>query len=211
MQVINIDRNSIKHTAIFASSAIALLMIFTLSGCGTTAPLVRSEPTALESPPQDLSAFKRVVVLDFEDRVSASVPTKEREDKAREMELGSKHFADMIAKELDSTIQGIEVVREDSPDLPATLVVSGEITRLKKGNAAARLLIGFGAGSSHFDATVRVSDGPSGADFGTIMVDKNSWALGGGIASSQSVESFMEGAAKKVATELQAAGLGKPL
>ncbi len=86
-----------------------------------------------------------------------------------------------------------------------------EITRLKKGSAAARLLIGFGAGSSYFDATVRVRDGASGADYGTIMVDKNSWALGGGLASAQSVESFMEGAAKKVAGELQAAGLGEPV
>jgi hypothetical protein len=40
---------------------------------------------------------------------------------------------------------------------------------------------------------------------GTVSIDKNSWALGGAIASAQSVETFMQGAAKKIATELESA------
>ena len=40
------------------------------------------------------------------------------------------------------------------------------------------------------------------SQLGVINVDKNSWALGGAIAAGQSVDHFMNQAAKKIADEL---------
>ena len=38
--------------------------------------------------------------------------------------------------------------------------------------------------------------GPSGDSLGQVTTDKNRWALGGGIAATQTVQSFMQGAAE---------------
>ena len=67
------------------------------------------------------------------------------------------------------------------------------------------MLVGFGAGSSYFDAIVELRDGGTGEIIGTIDVDKNSWGLGSLMAAGQTVERFMQGAAKKVAAMLEAA------
>ena len=82
-----------------------------------------------------------------------------------------------------------------------TLVIEGEVTRFVEGNAALRALVGLGAGSSYFDADVRFLDGANGKVVGTMKADKNSWVLGGGLAAGQTVETFMNGAAKKVGQE----------
>ncbi len=60
----------------------------------------------------------------------------------------------------------------------------------------------MGAGSSYFDAVVAFGDGVTRESIGTITVDKNSWALGGGLAAGQSVQGFMRGAARSVANQL---------
>ncbi len=64
-------------------------------------------------------------------------------------------------------------------------------------------MVGLGAGSAYFDAVVEMYDSETNQKLGEIIVDKNSWALGGFLAAGQSVESFMNGAAKKVAEEMQ--------
>ena len=74
------------------------------------------------------------------------------------------------------------------------------VTRFVEGNAALRLFIGMGAGSSYFDATTRFKDS-TGKVLGEIKTDKNSWGLGGSIAAGQTVFKFMENAAEKVAEE----------
>jgi uncharacterized NAD-dependent epimerase/dehydratase family protein len=61
----------------------------------------------------------------------------------------------------------------------------------------------MGAGSSYFDATTALADAETGASLGLVTTDKNSWALGGGIAAGQTVQSFMQGAAEKIAKELK--------
>jgi hypothetical protein len=66
----------------------------------------------------------------------------------------------------------------------------------------------MGAGSSYFDAILRCKDADSGQQIGEIVVDKNSWALGGGLAAGQTVQGFMEGAAKKAAAQLAEAKNG---
>jgi hypothetical protein len=82
-----------------------------------------------------------------------------------------------------------------------SLIITGDVTRYVAGNAALRMMVGFGAGSSYFDADVRFIDGASGKVIGTMKADKNSWGLGGGLASGQTPETFMQGSAKKIAEE----------
>ena len=58
----------------------------------------------------------------------------------------------------------------------------------------------MGAGSAFFEADVQFRDG-KGNSIGQVKVDKNSWALGGGLAAGQSPLTFMDGAAEKIADE----------
>jgi len=63
-----------------------------------------------------------------------------------------------------------------------------------------RLFIGMGAGSSFFEADVYFRDS-KGSTLGKIKVDKNSWALGGGVAAAQNPTMFMNGGSDKIAEE----------
>jgi opacity protein-like surface antigen len=74
------------------------------------------------------------------------------------------------------------------------------ITKYEEGNSMLRLFIGMGAGSSFFEAEVYFRDS-NGAVIGKIKADKNSWALGGGVAAAQNPTMFMNGAADKIAEE----------
>lgn len=49
---------------------------------------------------------------------------------------------------------------------------------------------------------MHVTDSSSKQELGKIVVDKQCWVLGGMAASTQTAESFMDGAAKKIAGEL---------
>jgi hypothetical protein len=65
-------------------------------------------------------------------------------------------------------------------------------------------MVGFAAGNVNFDARLQLVDGGTGESLGTWDVNKNSWALGGGIAATQTPEGFMQEAAGKIGTELSA-------
>jgi hypothetical protein len=147
-----------------------------------------------------MQKYSRVSVLDFADKTNGKSPG----DKMREQ---GRHFSDLIALELNRTKAFEAVERADAPRA-GSLTVSGDITKCVEGNAALRAWIGFGAGSSYFDAIVRCSDADTGQPLGEIVVDKNSWVLGGGLAQGQTVQTFMEGAAKKVADQLSKAKAG---
>ena len=81
------------------------------------------------------------------------------------------------------------------------LLIDGKINKYEKGNAAMRTLIGFGAGSSKFNAIVNIKDSQTKKSLGRIDVSKMSWLLGGLAAGSQDVESHMDSAASKIADE----------
>jgi hypothetical protein len=167
-----------------------------LTGCGTTSKLKTTQGNTLQS----IQKYRQVSVLRFADKTNG----KESGDKMREH---GEHFADLIAVELDRTKAFEKVDRGDTAQ-PGSLVISGDITRCVEGNSSLRYWIGLGAGSSYFDATLRCSDADSGQQIGEIIVDKNSWALGGGLAAGQTVQKFMEGAAKKAASQLAEAKKG---
>jgi hypothetical protein len=129
-------------------------------------------------------------VLDFK----ISVPNKE--GKASEAKV---YFADRIAAEIRKGGKISSVTRNAKPDAN-TLVIDGVITKYEEGNPALRMWIAMGAGSAFFEADVYFRDS-KGTTIGKIKVDKNSWALGGGIAAGQNPQAFMDGAADKVAAE----------
>lgn len=186
-----------------------LPVVCALVGCGTTSNIQPSQkPESVEAtspqkgqPSIDLSGYDRVVVLDFTDATDKSVLKAEQVRQYSDtMATAVRTFPDLVAKKIRDTAAFGEVVRSASPG--RALVVSGRITRLVEGSATARLFLP-GAGSSHFEATTDLTDGESGASLGHLTTDKNSWVLGGGIAATQSVQSFMEGAAEKIAAQLQ--------
>jgi hypothetical protein len=196
-----------KHTMLLALLQYAFVPATTLflAGCGTTGPLKATPTASLQS----IQKYAQVSVLDFSDKTpqkgKPDDPASAQHD--QQMIEHGRHFSDLIALELSKTQVFEKVNRVDKPQ-PGTLVVSGDITRCSEGNAALRLWIGLGAGSSYFDAIVRASDADTGQPIGEIEVDKNSWGGGGALAAGQTVQSFMEGAAKKVAAQLSKARAG---
>jgi hypothetical protein len=172
-----------------------------LAACGTTSG-VRSDPSSDSKVAEpDLAGYDKVIVLDFTDATDkAKIKEKDLQAYTDTVATATRTFPDLIAQKLRSTGAFAEVVR--GPSEGKALVISGRIMRLAEGNAAARFLVGFGAGSAYFDATTDLADKESGAKLGDILTDKNTWALGGAFAAAQNVPAFMDGAAKKIATEL---------
>jgi hypothetical protein len=175
--------------AIISDLSIGLVAVI-LIGCGTTSSLKAARGNNVPS----LQKYNQVSVLDFADKTKNDEPR----DKMREY---GRHFADLVAVELLKTNAFGKVDRVESPQ-PGSLALAGDITRCTEGSSALRYWVGMGAGSSYLDATLRFSDADSSEPIGEIVVDKNSWALGGGLAAGQTVQKFMEGAAKKVANQL---------
>ena len=157
-----------------------------LTACGTTSSLKGAGGEVITSSRR----FSKVTVQDFK----LSVP-----EVGEKVNASKVHFADRIATALNKTSRFSSVGRNSKPDAN-TLVIDGVITKYEEGNPMLRLFIGMGAGSSFFEADVNFRDS-KGVTIGKIKVDKNSWALGGGIAAGQNPQSFMEGAADKIAEE----------
>jgi hypothetical protein len=157
-----------------------------LSACGTTTSLNGAKGEAITSTRQ----FSKVTVQDFKSTAPA-VGEKANTSKV--------YFADRIATEIKKTGKFSSVGRNSKPD-SNTLVIDGVITKYEEGNATMRFFIGMGAGSAFFEADVNFRDN-KGTTIGKIKVDKNSWALGGGIAAGQNPETFMNGASDKIAAE----------
>jgi hypothetical protein len=175
-------------------SYIFLLLAATvfLNSCGTVSNL--SSSNAQTSAPA--AGYTKVIVKDF----SQSVADYKVRSK---VEMAQKTLSDNIASEITKTGKFAQVSRSGTPDA-STLLIGGNIDKFNDGNAAMRLMIGFGAGSSEFDATAVFTDGKSGKSLGTIVADKSSWALGGGIAATQDAESFIPSVSKHIAKETAA-------
>ena len=158
-----------------------------LTSCGTTTSLQDANGAAIATPARK---FSKVTVQDFKTTV------RDQEGKAGAAEVS---FADRIATEIKKSGKFSNVGRNGKPDAN-TLVIDGTITKYEEGKPALRLFIGMGAGSSFFEADIEFRDGKR-MSIGKIKVDKNSWALGGGVAAGQTPQTFMDGAAEKVAEE----------
>jgi hypothetical protein len=171
-----------------------------LVGCGTTSNL---KPAQADRK-LDLSSYNKVVVNDFRDKATEREKPAKQDAKRPEMQRVCRDFADRLADEIEK--KGcFHTVSRSGPEDESTLLIGGNVLRYEAGSAAARFWVGMGAGSSYFDALVEFRQGSTGALLGTITVDKNSWALGGGLAAGQTPEGFMHEAAVKVANEVQKA------
>ena len=166
--------------------AFAIVVGCFLTACGTTSPLKGTGGETITS----TRRFSKVTVQDF----GLSAPAV-----GEKVTASKVYFADRIATEIKKTGKFSSVGRNSKPDSD-TLVINGVITKYEEGNAAMRFFIGMGAGSSFFEADVNFRDS-KGTTVGKIKVDKNSWALGGGIAAGQNPETFMNGASDKIAAE----------
>ena len=188
-----------------------------LAACGSTSDLkpdAKPETAGAAQnqnikPGVDLSAYDKVVVLDFVDGTDTS---KIKPDQARahaEMMAADLHtFSDLIASKIRETGAFSQVTRETSPG--KALVISGRVTRMTEGSSALRFWVGMGAGSSYFDASVRLTDAETGNVLGGATTDNNSWPLGGALAAGQTVRGFMELSAGKIATRLRDGKQGHP-
>jgi hypothetical protein len=167
-------------------SLLVVALCLVLTSCGTTTSLQDTRGANITV----TRKFSKVTVQDF----NSAVPDKEGKAGAAQIS-----FADRIATEIKKRGKFSHVARNAKPDA-STLVIGGTIAKYEEGNPSLRLWIGMGAGSAFFEADVQFRDG-KGTSIGKIKVDKNSWALGGGIAAGQNPQGFMDGAAEKVAEE----------
>jgi hypothetical protein len=165
---------------------VGIFGILSLTGCGSTSGLKNGQGQAIAS----TRKFSKVTVQTFK------LSLKEPEQNSN---VAPTYFADRIASEIKTRGRFVSVSRNAKPDAN-TLVIDGVITKYEEGNSMLRLFIGFGAGSSFFEADVYFRDS-KGAVVGKIKADKNSWALGGGVAAAQNPTMFMNGAADKIAEE----------
>ncbi|MEM7432737.1 MAG: DUF4410 domain-containing protein [Pseudomonadota bacterium] len=186
------------------------------AACGSTSGLQSTD--ADQAVAIDLSAYQHVVLAEFTESASANKKFKSNEKgqkKKAEYEVDVQAAAATFVEYLEAELVKREVFEsirrglEDGDDTAGVLVIGGDVTRYERGNAAAKFLVGLGAGSTYFDATVNVMDASSGEVLGQIFVDKNSWGLGGVISASQNVEGFMRGGAEKTAEELYRARFGR--
>ena len=184
---------------------ITLVVAVTVHGCGTVTDLQAVDDVSSRP---DLSPYERVIIGNFTDRATETrsfrTDAKGVEKKAAyeaDVKAGGQKFAAYIVDELRELDSFAEVVRSTEPGV-GDLYIDGDITRYARGNAAAKLFIGFGAGNTHFDAVVRLHDGVSSETLATVVVDKNAYAIGGIIATVQNVDGFMRAGAKKIAREL---------
>jgi predicted small lipoprotein YifL len=178
-------------------AATALLTLVALTACGTTSSLQTTD--AAKS--IDLTKYSRLIVEDFADEATSRAKPETQALLKPKLDVAVKTFPEQIASVIRARGGFSEVLRTGAPDA-STLVLRGAITQFDEGNAALRWIVGFGAGNVNFDSRLQLVDGGTGQPLGSWTVDKNSWALGGGIAATQTPEGFMQEAAKKIGTEL---------
>ena len=165
---------------------VGIVGLLSLTGCGSTSGLRNTQGQAIAS----TRKFSTVTIQNF--KLSLEEP-------AQNVNVAPTYFADRIASEIKTTGRYRSVSRNSQPDTN-TLVIDGVITKYQEGNSMLRFFIGMGAGSSFFEADVYFRDS-KGVTIGKIKVDRNSWALGGGVAAAQNPTMFMNGAAEKIAQE----------
>jgi hypothetical protein len=179
--------------------AVTIVATLFLAACGTTSSLQAPK----ESRAVDLTRFSRLLVEDFTDEATTKAKPEVQPLLKLKLDSAVKAFPDQIAAVTKAGGGFDEVVRSGSADA-STLVLRGAITPFDEGNAVLRWMVGFAAGNVNFDARLQLVDGGTGESLGTWDVNKNSWALGGGIAATQTPEGFMQEAASKIGTELSA-------
>lgn len=175
-------------------TSLALVMCLLLSGCGTVSSMQSSKGKSFKF--DTTKKFDTVIVEKFTDKVAIT------DASASEIKFTCESFAEMIRSKIEDKGVFKAVLKEGTPT-EKTLVIRGELIKLVNGNGALRAMIGFGAGSSYLDAVVNFYDGSTNELIGVINVNKNSWVLGGALASAQDPRSYMNEASNKIACEVK--------
>ncbi|WP_341758410.1 DUF4410 domain-containing protein [Candidatus Tisiphia endosymbiont of Ditula angustiorana] len=140
---------------------IFLILTIMLSSCGSTSSIRNAQPSESRV---DFSSYDYIIINDFEDGTSKS------SDDPHVISEG-KRFADMIASSIKSKKLFDKVQRNvDSTD--RAILIDGKITKYSEGNAVMRTLIGFGAGSSRFDAKINIKDNETKKLLGILLVNE---------------------------------------
>jgi hypothetical protein len=168
-----------------------------LAACGTTSALQTSE----DKQNIDLTPYTRLLIENFTDEATHKAKPELQPVLRPKLADAVRLFPDQIASVVQAS-GGFEEVLREGPAGAETLVLRGAITQFDEGNAALRWMVGFGAGNVNFDARLELVDGGSDKVLGTWLVDKNSWALGGGLAATQNPQEFMAEAAGKIGREI---------
>ena len=176
-------QNGTVHRAL---PSIIVICASLLSGCGTTSDL----QTAQGAKVAPSHRYSKVVVQNF--KVSVT-------EHAQEAASSAILFPDAIAGELRKEGHFSNISRGGAADAN-TLVIEGVVTKYDEGDQSKRMWLGMGFGMAFLEGTVKFSDS-KGNVIGTIKVDKNSWAMGGGLAAGQNPHSFMDDAADKISEE----------
>jgi opacity protein-like surface antigen len=165
-----------------------ILSVLGLTGCGSVSGI---KPTGTHQL-SELTQYDKIIVTGFTNAEKCKEPERAK--------LACANFADRISLEIEK--KGIVNSVDRTPSTEKALLITGCLTRYEEGNAMARLLVGCGAGSSYLDVDIEFKDNVTQEQLATLKVDKNSWGLGGGIAAGQTIEAFMDEAAKKLAEQL---------
>lgn len=89
------------------------------------------------------------------------------------------------------------------------LILSGHVTKFEHGSAAARILVGFGAGSSNLFTTFELKDTAKKAVLAKFEIIATSGGNGGFQAAGGYLKAHLEDGAEKTAEYLQKANTGK--
>lgn len=177
---------------------VALSSLF-LCSCGSVSSI---QPTSgnlsSETGTYDSLIVKPFVDATAPENFSTWTPEEQQEHRAEVKRSGEK-LANTIISNAKSKSRFKSIGNKPGPG--KNLVIEGEITRFNNGVPSLRLWIGMGAGSAYLDGVANFKDFKTGKEIGKIVIDKNSWPLGGAIAATQNADSLAEGAAEKIAEE----------
>ncbi len=176
-----------------------LFLVLTASIIGCATPLQMS----LQGNESLFRGHTTAVVMTFQD-ISDPVGNTDEQRKSYKdtLQVVCKTFAEYLTQELLQNKAYSTVLKDQPTPSESAIIISGFIQKYDKGNTALRFLIGFGAGSSVFHATIEFKDSKSGKILGTISNNGTSWVGGGTIASGQSADVLMRDAAAHVTSEL---------
>ena len=135
----------------------------------------------------------RVVVRDFEDRVSEKYlvsPAERRERKRWEMKKARTEVPDALAGALRKTGAFETVERSGNPDV-RTLIVEGALHRYDEGDSMARLATRSNAGNPQFEMRLEFKDA-EGIVLGSLIAENAPAGVGRGPQPSDSLAGAIE-------------------
>ena len=176
-----------------------ILLALTASVIGCATPLQMS----IQGNEVLFRGHTTAVVMTFVDLSEPVGNTDEQKQAYKDtLQVVCKTFTEYLTQEIQQNKIYSIVLKDQQVSSDSAIVISGLVHKFDKGNAALRYLIGLGAGSSIFHATIQFKDSKSGKILGTISNNGTSWVGGGVIASSQNTDVLMREAASHVASEL---------